>query len=168
MWYYWFILLLQPFPHDTCHNVLLFSDIVIMTEVLCACSLRIQSIAYELIFWHAPLLQAQDRSNGNKAGHTQRASALAALSSAFNSSSASKTSAPKPSRTSQGSQRAAAVAALSSVLTAEKKKSPDASPTKSTSITPVVTSPPRKTPHTLWTMSSKKMNHCFRLIHQSC
>lgn len=85
---------------------------------------------------------AQNRSNGNQGGHTQRAEALAALSSAFNpSSSASKTSSPKPSSTGQGSQRAAAVAALSSVLTAEKKKqSPDASPTKSTSNTPI-TSP---------------------------
>ena len=153
----YYCLLLQPFPHDTCHNVLLFSDIVIMTEVLCACSLRIQSIAYELIIWHAPLLQAQDRSNGNKAGHTQRASALAALSSAFNSSSPSKTSAPKPSSTSQGSQRAAAVAALSSVLTAEKKKqSPDASPTKSTSSTPAITSPPRKNTCTLDISFKKK------------
>ncbi|MBA0552286.1 hypothetical protein Golob_023112, partial [Gossypium lobatum] len=64
----------------------------------------------------------EDRSNGNQGGPTQRASALAALSSAFNPSSASKASTPKPSSTSQGSQRAAAVAALSSVLTAEKKK----------------------------------------------
>ncbi|XP_017977027.1 PREDICTED: villin-3 isoform X1 [Theobroma cacao] len=91
-------------------------------------------------------LSAQDRSNGNQGGPTQRASALAALSSAFNSSSGSKISAPKPSSASQGSQRAAAVAALSSVLTAEKKKqSPDASPTKSTSSTPAVTSPPPET-----------------------
>ncbi|KAK8562117.1 hypothetical protein V6N13_148759 [Hibiscus sabdariffa] len=86
---------------------------------------------------------AQDRSNGNQGGNTQRASALAALSSAFNPSSAGKISTPKPSGSSQGSQRAAAVAALSSVLTAEKKKqSPDASPAKSTSSTPAVTSPP--------------------------
>ncbi|GMI63365.1 villin 2 [Hibiscus trionum] len=86
---------------------------------------------------------AQDPSNGNQGGTTQRASALAALSSAFNPSSASKISTPKSSGTSQGSQRAAAVAALSSVLTAEKKKqSPDASPAKSTSSTPAVTSPP--------------------------
>ncbi|XVF56156.1 hypothetical protein PTKIN_Ptkin06aG0094500 [Pterospermum kingtungense] len=85
----------------------------------------------------------EDRSNGNQGGPTQRAEALAALTSAFNPSSASKTSAPKPASSGQGSQRAAAVAALSSVLTAEKKKqSPDASPTKSTSSTPAVTSPP--------------------------
>ncbi|XWS43130.1 hypothetical protein CRYUN_Cryun16bG0075900 [Craigia yunnanensis] len=85
----------------------------------------------------------EDRSNGNQGGPTQRASALAALSSAFSPSSASKTSAPKPSNTSQGSQRAAAVAALSSVLTAEKKKqSPDVSPTRSISSTPAITSPP--------------------------
>ncbi|PPR82507.1 hypothetical protein GOBAR_AA38211 [Gossypium barbadense] len=87
-------------------------------------------------------IHAQARSNGNNGGPTQRASALAALSSAFNPSSASKTSAPKPSSSGQGSQRAAAVAALSSVLTAEKKKqSHDGSPTKSTSSTPAVSSP---------------------------
>ncbi|CAL9100124.1 unnamed protein product [Musa acuminata var. zebrina] len=55
-------------------------------------------------------------------GATQRASALAALSSAFNPSLNNKTTAPKPSRSSQGSQRAAAVAALSSVLATEQKK----------------------------------------------
>ncbi|KAB2037541.1 hypothetical protein ES319_D03G082600v1 [Gossypium barbadense] len=96
-----------------------------------------------LLFGASHAVEAQDRSNGNQGGPTQRASALAALSSAFNPSSASKASTPKPSSTSQGSQRAAAVAALSSVLTAEKKKqSPDASPIKSTSSTPAVTSPP--------------------------
>ncbi|XP_022765758.1 villin-2-like isoform X1 [Durio zibethinus] len=96
-----------------------------------------------LLFGASHAVEAQDRSNGNQGGPTQRASALAALSSAFNTSSGSKTSTPKPSSTSQGSQRAAAVAALCSVLTAEKKKqSPDASPTKSTSSTPAMTSPP--------------------------
>ncbi|TYH28335.1 hypothetical protein ES288_A02G135700v1 [Gossypium darwinii] len=96
-----------------------------------------------LLFGASHAVEGQDRSNGNQGGPTQRASALAALSSAFNPSSASKASTPKPSSTSQGSQRAAAVAALSSVLTAEKKKqSPDASPIKSTSSTPAVTSPP--------------------------
>ncbi|TYJ46547.1 hypothetical protein E1A91_A02G127400v1 [Gossypium mustelinum] len=96
-----------------------------------------------LLFGASHAVEGQDRSNGNQGGPTQRASALAALSSAFNPSSASKASTPKPSSTSQGSQRAAAVAALSSVLTAEKKKqSPDVSPIKSTSSTPAVTSPP--------------------------
>lgn len=78
--------------------------------------------------------QGQDKSNGSgQGGPRQRAEALAALSSAFGSSSGNKTSAPKPSSGSgQGSQRAAAVAALSQVLTAEKKKkSPDDSPTRS-------------------------------------
>lgn len=37
--------------------------------------------------WQSILLQNQDRSNGNQGGPTQRASALAALSSAFNPSS---------------------------------------------------------------------------------
>ncbi|XP_058077482.1 villin-2 [Magnolia sinica] len=74
-------------------------------------------------------LEGHDKSNGSS-GPTQRASALAALSSAFNPSSGSKTSGPKPSSSGQGSQRAAAVAALSSVLTAEQKKAGDASPTR--------------------------------------
>lgn len=76
---------------------------------------------------------SEERSNGkNQGGPTQRASALAALNSAFNSSPV-----PKPTNTTQkapamgqGSQRAAAVAALSQVLTAEKKGSPDVSPAR--------------------------------------
>lgn len=59
----------------------------------------------------------------NQGGPRQRAEALAALNSAFNSSSGTKTYTPRPSGK---GQRAAAVAALSSVLTAEKKK-PDVS-----------------------------------------
>ncbi|KAI9161666.1 hypothetical protein LWI28_019501 [Acer negundo] len=75
---------------------------------------------------------AQDKSNGsNQGGQTQRASALAALSSAFNSSPGGKGSTLKSSSPGSGSQRAAAVAALSSVLTAEKRRSPDGSPTRS-------------------------------------
>ena len=70
-------------------------------------------------------------------GPRQRAEALAALNSAFNSSSGTKTFASRPSGRGQGTQRAAAVAALSSVLTAEKKNnSPDASLVASSS--PVV------------------------------
>ncbi|CAH9127618.1 unnamed protein product [Cuscuta epithymum] len=60
----------------------------------------------------------------NQDGPTQRASALAALNSAFNSTSSSKPSSPRPVGASQGSQRAAAIAALSSVLTAENKQTP--------------------------------------------
>ncbi|XP_065022418.1 villin-2-like isoform X2 [Musa acuminata AAA Group] len=67
--------------------------------------------------------ESKHNSNSDRrGGPTQRASALAALSSAFKPSSNAKTSAPKPSRSNQGSRRAAAVAALSSVLTAEQKK----------------------------------------------
>ncbi|WOL06707.1 villin-3-like [Canna indica] len=67
--------------------------------------------------------EGKDKSGGmHHDGPTQRASALAALSSAFNPSSNTKSTAPKPSRPSQGSQRAAAVAALSTVLTAEQKR----------------------------------------------
>lgn len=75
---------------------------------------------------------AEERSNGtNQGGPTQRASALAALNSAFNSTGSAKTTAAARSAgVSQGSQRAAAVAALSSVLTAEKKRSPDSSPAR--------------------------------------
>ncbi|KAJ9181086.1 hypothetical protein P3X46_009253 [Hevea brasiliensis] len=73
----------------------------------------------------------QYRSNGSNQGATQRASALAALNSAFSSSSGPKVTASRTSGPSQGSQRAAAVAALSSVLTAEKKKTPETSPSRS-------------------------------------
>ncbi|KAG8648905.1 hypothetical protein MANES_08G051200v8 [Manihot esculenta] len=74
----------------------------------------------------------QDRSNGsNQGGATQRASAWAALNAAFNSSSQFKATVSRTVRPSQGSQRAAAVAALSSVLTAEKKKTPETSPSRS-------------------------------------
>nr|POF18979.1 villin-2 [Quercus suber] len=76
----------------------------------------------------------EDKSNGSNQGPRQRAEALAALNSAFNSSPGAKTSAPRPSGRGQGSQRAAAVAALSSVLTAEKKS--DESPTRSSSSPP--------------------------------
>ncbi|KAJ9548190.1 hypothetical protein OSB04_020733 [Centaurea solstitialis] len=73
--------------------------------------------------------ESQDKSNGNQGGPTQRASALAALNSAFKSSPTAKSSA-SPKVPSRGSQRAAAVAALSSVLTAEKKGPSDASPVR--------------------------------------
>lgn len=75
--------------------------------------------------------ESQDRSNG---GPTQRASALAALNSAFKSSPTSaKSSSSSPKVPSRGSQRAAAVAALSSVLTAEKKGTgTDGSPVRPT------------------------------------
>ncbi|GAA0156527.1 non-motor actin binding protein [Lithospermum erythrorhizon] len=75
--------------------------------------------------------EVKGRSNGtNQGGSTQRASALAALNSAFNSSPVPKpvSTPPKAPATGQGSQRAAAVAALSQVLTAEKKGSQDGSP----------------------------------------
>lgn len=77
-------------------------------------------------------MQSHSKSNGSdQGGPTQRASALAALSSAFNPSSGTASPVSRPSASSQGSQRAAAIAALSGVLTAEKKKrSPDASPSK--------------------------------------
>ncbi|OVA00850.1 Villin headpiece [Macleaya cordata] len=95
-----------------------------------------------LLFGGAHASENQDKSNGsNNGGQTQRASALAALSSAFNPSSGTKTAVPKPSSSTRGSsQRAAAVAALSQVLTAEqKKRSPDASPSRpSRSPTPEV------------------------------
>ncbi|XP_071720495.1 villin-2 [Rutidosis leptorrhynchoides] len=75
--------------------------------------------------------ESQDRSNGNQGGPTQRASALAALNSAFQSSPTSAKSSASPQGPSRGSQRAAAVAALSSVLTAEKKDASPARPVRS-------------------------------------
>ncbi|KAL0544138.1 hypothetical protein IC582_019250 [Cucumis melo] len=71
---------------------------------------------------------AEDKTNASsQGGPRQRSEALAALNSAFNSSSGPKTTPTRPSGRSQGggSQRAAAVAALSSVLTAEKKQGSD-------------------------------------------
>ncbi|PWA99200.1 villin headpiece, Villin/Gelsolin, ADF-H/Gelsolin-like domain protein [Artemisia annua] len=73
--------------------------------------------------------ESQDnKPQGNKSsGATQRASAMAALTSAFNSSPVTK--APiAPRIFARGSQRAAAVAALSAVLTAEKKAPPTSEP----------------------------------------
>ncbi|KAK8649261.1 hypothetical protein V6N13_129992 [Hibiscus sabdariffa] len=75
------------------------------------------------------------KSNGNQGGHTQRASALAALSSAFNPSSARPT--PSAQARSNGNnggptQRASALAALSSAFnssSASKKSAPKPSST---------------------------------------
>lgn len=91
-------------------------------------------------------MQSQDRSNGsNQGGPTQRASAMAALTSAFNPSSGTKTTPRSAARGQGSSQRAAAVAALSSVLTAEaKKRSPDASPARSSRSPPPDGSPSGK------------------------
>ncbi|KAH0470657.1 hypothetical protein IEQ34_000380 [Dendrobium chrysotoxum] len=74
--------------------------------------------------WDSAKAASKDKSNNaSQSGPTQRASALAALSSAFNPHSKSKPTNPSPVRSTKGSsQRAAAVAALSSVLTAEQKK----------------------------------------------
>ncbi|KAI8562276.1 hypothetical protein RHMOL_Rhmol03G0022600 [Rhododendron molle] len=92
-------------------------------------------------------VESPDKSNGSsQGGPTQRASALAALSSAFNPSSGIRSGGtPRSSGTSQGSQRAAAVAALSQVLTAEKKRSPESSPARSTRSPPSEASPPAGT-----------------------
>ncbi|KAJ8619682.1 hypothetical protein MRB53_028211 [Persea americana] len=80
------------------------------------------SFQKKLLILFGTSMESHDKSSGaSHDGPTQRASALAALSSAFNPSSGGKTSS-KPSVSGQGSQRAAAVAALSSVLTAEQKK----------------------------------------------
>ncbi|URD82052.1 Villin headpiece domain, partial [Musa troglodytarum] len=84
------------------------------------------SFQKKLSLLFGPVMHASESNykanNVNHDGPTQRASALAALSSAFNPTSSTKTLAPKPSGPRQGSQRAAAVAALSSVLTAEHKR----------------------------------------------
>ncbi|XP_047315379.1 villin-2-like isoform X3 [Impatiens glandulifera] len=98
----------------------------------------------------------EEKSNGSNqsGGPTQRASALAALNSAFRPSSGTKSpsttprsanSTPRSAGSGQGSQRAAAVAALSQVLTAEKKPSPDASPIRSARTPPPETNSPAET-----------------------
>ncbi|KAG6520950.1 hypothetical protein ZIOFF_018015 [Zingiber officinale] len=74
-----------------------------------------------LLFSHKS--ESKNRAAGvQHDGPTQRASALAALSSAFNPSPNTRSTVVRPSRPSQGSQRAAAVAALSTVLTEEQMK----------------------------------------------
>ncbi|CAH9079383.1 unnamed protein product [Cuscuta epithymum] len=80
---------------------------------------------------------SEQKFNGaNQGGPTQRASALAALNSAFTSvskpivTSGPAVKSPRSGK-SPGSQRAAAVAALSSVLSAEKKQPADTSPARS-------------------------------------
>ncbi|XP_010269772.1 PREDICTED: villin-2 [Nelumbo nucifera] len=97
-----------------------------------------------LLFGSTHASESQEKSNSSsQGGPTQRASALAALNSAFNPSGGTKTAAPRPATKSQGSQRAAAVAALSNVLTAEKKKrSPDASPARASRSPTPTRSPP--------------------------
>ncbi|KAL3339134.1 hypothetical protein AABB24_027987 [Solanum stoloniferum] len=92
-----------------------------------------------LLFGVGHASESQQRSNG-AGGPTQRASALAALNSAFSSPSPPKSgSAPRPAGASQASsQRAAAIAALSNVLTAEKKQSSESgSPVQSNRSSPV-------------------------------
>ncbi|KAH0759809.1 hypothetical protein KY290_023302 [Solanum tuberosum] len=92
-----------------------------------------------LLFGVGHASENQQRSNG-AGGPTQRASALAALNSAFSSPSPPKSgSAPRPAGASQASsQRAAAIAALSNVLTAEKKQSSESgSPVQSNRSSPV-------------------------------
>ncbi|KAL8172179.1 hypothetical protein V2J09_023983 [Rumex salicifolius] len=79
------------------------------------------------------LFGGNSAERSNQGGHTQRASALAALSSALNPSSEKRLS-PRSSAGGQGSQRAAAMAALSQALTAEKKpSSPPGSPARTLS-----------------------------------
>ncbi|KVH94754.1 Gelsolin domain-containing protein [Cynara cardunculus var. scolymus] len=81
------------------------------------------------LLFGAGSVENQDKSHGTKSGGaTQRASAMAALTNAFRSSSVTKTP-TSPRMPTRGSQRAAAVAALSNVLTAEKKGQPE-SPTR--------------------------------------
>ncbi|CAN4089904.1 unnamed protein product [Withania somnifera] len=91
-----------------------------------------------LLFGVGHASENQQRSNGS-GGPTQRASALAALNSAFSSPSPPKSiSTPRPAGASQASQRAAAIAALSGVLTAEKKQSSESgSPAQSNRSSPV-------------------------------
>ena len=84
-------------------------------------------------------IQRSDSSNDvRRSGPTQRAAALAALSSVFVSSSGDKgaTKLSRPSRpiVNKSSQRAAAVAALSGVLNVEPKTSLPAAPAAPTNL----------------------------------
>ncbi|KAF3442688.1 hypothetical protein FNV43_RR16605 [Rhamnella rubrinervis] len=70
----------------------------------------------------------EDKSNGNSGGTTQRASALAALSSAFNPSSGKSAHMDKSNGSSQGGprQRAEALAALSNAFNSSSGSKPSA------------------------------------------
>ncbi|KAJ0699842.1 putative villin headpiece, villin/Gelsolin, ADF-H/Gelsolin-like domain superfamily [Helianthus annuus] len=75
-----------------------------------------------LLFGPGVIENYDNKPEVNKSGATQRASAMAALTSAFKSSTVTKpatTTAPRVFN--RASQRAAAIAALSNVLTAERK-----------------------------------------------
>ncbi|KAJ9565432.1 hypothetical protein OSB04_001398 [Centaurea solstitialis] len=84
-----------------------------------------------MLLFGAGSMENQEKSQKTKSsGATQRASAMAALTNAFRSSTTTtKSTHTSPRAPSKGSQRAAAIAALSNVLTAEKKTQPD-SPTR--------------------------------------
>ncbi|KAG5583529.1 hypothetical protein H5410_054156 [Solanum commersonii] len=102
---------------------------------------------------------ASENHRTNQDGPTQRASALAALNSAFTSSSAAKASSvPKPTGASQGSQRAAAVAALSNVLTEEMKQSNSRGSSLQSSRSPSA-SPTARTKHARFKESEERSEH---------
>ncbi|KAK4725455.1 hypothetical protein R3W88_028234 [Solanum pinnatisectum] len=102
---------------------------------------------------------ASENHRTNQDGPTQRASALAALNSAFTSSSAAKASSvPKPTGASQSSQRAAAVAALSNVLTEEMKQSNSRGSSLQSSRSPSA-SPTARTKHARFKESEERSEH---------
>ncbi|THU54582.1 hypothetical protein C4D60_Mb10t26610 [Musa balbisiana] len=114
--------------------------------------------------WDPAKAMSKDKSTGvHHDGPTQRASALAALSSAFNPSSGTKNTAPKPSRSNQGSQRAAAVAALSSVLTAEQKRGDSETSTTTISRSPSPTPDVTANDSTKIKMMGSESEHSFEL-----
>uniref|UniRef100_A0A3Q7IKH9 Gelsolin-like domain-containing protein n=1 Tax=Solanum lycopersicum TaxID=4081 RepID=A0A3Q7IKH9_SOLLC len=103
---------------------------------------------------------ASENHRTNQDGPTQRASALAALNSAFTSSSAAKASSvPKPTGASQSSQRAAAVAALSNVLTEEMKQSNSRGSSLQSSRSPSA-SPTGTKLRLFWYLSCEIMKRC--------
>nr|DAD42434.1 TPA_asm: hypothetical protein HUJ06_000664 [Nelumbo nucifera] len=81
------------------------------------------SFEKKVLFLFGAAHVSEDKSGSSNQGPTQRASALAALNSAFNPSSGTK-SVARVSTKGEGSQRAAAVAALSNQLTFEQKQRP--------------------------------------------
>ncbi|KAH0721307.1 hypothetical protein KY290_006747 [Solanum tuberosum] len=102
---------------------------------------------------------ASENHRTNQDAPTQRASALAALNSAFTSSSAAKASSvPKPTGASQGSQRAAAVAALSNVLTEEMKQSNSRGSSLQSSRSPSA-SPTARAKHARFKESEERSEH---------
>ena len=144
------------------HNVFNFVYNLV-TFSLCGLSPKFEM--WNSVLWLSLYFQIPSKSNGShQDGATQRAAALAALSSAFNPSAEKKPVLVRTPTKTQGSQRSAAWAALSSALTAEKKSgTPDGSPLQASQSPPL---PQSSLDGALWFFShlAKDINNVFNFL----